>query len=528
MGQERKRIRAQAASIRAKNVRTFWISELARRLGIEGDTAHDIATDIHDYLSQNNVLRELGTISLPVIAGRKYNAKRDASTLPRREAAVQLIAKDDADILEEYGNSAMLTARMARIIEDAYWADGIFNGPLLALLFPLSLRTLRSRLRKLWAQGATLPLCGTSHRYRKQWINLRPVLAIRRYLQGEKSDAIRRSLLISHAQWSCWWDQFSWVYHYREGEDDSQSLAAKMKYPEPLIAEWLDLIRELEQPEEFSDQRLMQLIASEPYEDSHGSSTPLTTRYLFHRYELPESTAQEILQMVRDFIADIAEKGNGQVVHFAACSQVYSSQSLFDSELCAVFLNYITDDDWERVDLQRPTGLRTERLKRLITEAYLQNSALALPDTAFLLGMSTDAVSNVLRNEEDTSLLIRGRVTILEPALHRAEEVIRMFCEEELDLEQICEKTGFERSRIKQYLRRFCQVVSLKRDGVEVSEVARRVGISPRAAQYCANLCDRLSEQMEGEKIQEQAFNRLKSRFSDELLQTQQDQKEPV
>ncbi len=513
MAGDRKRIRTQAASIRAKNARTFWVSELRRRLGIDGEMGESIASTIHNHLQERDVLRHLGTITLPVIAGRKYNAKRNSSSLPRRDVAVQLIADEDVEVLEEFGNSAMLTARMARIIEDAYWDDGIFNGPLLALLFPLSLRTLRSRLRKLWAQGATLPLCGTSQQYRRQWRNLRPVLAMRRYLRGEEPEEIRRSLLISHARWSRWWDRFHRLYEEVRSKHSPERLAAQPEYPAPLVEEWLGLIDEIRRGNGFSQQRLMQLQES-TYVQQTGYAAPLTVRYLTHRYDLDRTTAQQITRLAREFAADVQAKERGQIVHFAVCSQVSSSHSLKESRLCAVFLNYLTNEDWGRVDLQRPTGLRCQRLKRLIGEAYLQNSALSLPDVAHLLGMSTDAVSNVLRDEEETSLLIRGRVTILEPTLDRAERVIRLYCEEGLDLDQISSTTGYDRRHIEKYLRRFCHVVSLKRAGHDVTEVARRAGISPRAAQYCARLCDRLSRELADEHAEEKAFQRLQANFS--------------
>ncbi len=208
----RQRIKYQASSVKAKSLGSFLTAEIRRRREMPLEEARLVASDALSYVERYGLKRGVGVIEMPLISGCLYNARRGRENQPEKMVSLTLLSEDDADVLSEFGNVAMQTSRMARVMEEAFEQDATFDGKRLCLLFPLSLRALRNRLKDLWDQGALLPLSGTSNVYRDKWRALRGVLAVERYLNGEPLKDIRQSLLVSASQWLRWWSGFRIVW----------------------------------------------------------------------------------------------------------------------------------------------------------------------------------------------------------------------------------------------------------------------------------------------------------------------------
>jgi hypothetical protein len=103
----------------------------------------------------------------------------------------------------------------------------------------LNVSAIRERLTKLIEQGAFLPLAGTTKETRAKFKAPRVVLAVKRYLDGEKLVEIRKSLCVSQNRWRQWWNSFRKVAKL-QGEDVS-FIAGDISQPPCLVESWLEL-----------------------------------------------------------------------------------------------------------------------------------------------------------------------------------------------------------------------------------------------------------------------------------------------
>jgi Protein of unknown function (DUF1670). len=204
----RQRIRTEAASVEAKTLFDYLASEIRRSREVCADEAALIAKDAMKYLNGHLGMRELGQIEFPAVVAEGGHFRRARRDQDERMVRLTVIEDDDASVLSEFGMSLMVTGRMARVIEEAHYQGYMLDANRLCVLFPLNVTAIRARLGALIDQGAMLPLAGMSRSTREKFEAPRPVLAVKRYLQGEKVQDIRRSLVVSRGKWREWWVSF--------------------------------------------------------------------------------------------------------------------------------------------------------------------------------------------------------------------------------------------------------------------------------------------------------------------------------
>ena len=484
----RQRIKAQSSSVESKDLRAF----LAHRIlcqsgaGMSREQALAVAADAVLYLQGQKGGADLGSINFSLIQGRDYNAKRNVDDQPEKMCRLQLIAADDVEVLREFGNVAMLTARMARVMEDACKQDAVFDGRRLALLFPLSLRALRERLKRLWGMGADLPLAGASRAYREQWRAARGVLAVQCYLTGVPLYHIRRNLVFSQHLWRQWWSAFLEVLDRQT--EDVDVLMQDLVQPRCLVRGWLNLAQNLPSTG-IVRERLEDAVtpASKCPEDLAGSDA--FVRCLRETHQYSRSAAERLLADL-DTLADQCGPGgrtDGQILYFGVCSSVPPARPLTEARLRPVYLDYLESGDRSLVDVQSPMKLRTQRIKRIVTGAYEQGAPLSVPDVAYVMGLSTDAVSRVLKQHKDVLLLTRGRVADTEPMLECAEDIVQMFFSG-CTMMQIRQHTGRSRDLVERHLNHFARVASCVDKGMSPAEIGLALELSPRMVERCVSL----------------------------------------
>lgn len=122
-----------------------------------------IAGDAWSYLKDHLGLKQLGTIEMPaVLDTEEAYFRRSKSAQNEKLIQLPLIEDDDADLLSEFEVRAMVTGRIARVIEAAFYQGALLDYNRLCVLFPLNVTAIRERLKLLFEQGVTLPLCGTT------------------------------------------------------------------------------------------------------------------------------------------------------------------------------------------------------------------------------------------------------------------------------------------------------------------------------------------------------------------------------
>ena len=484
----RQRIKAQASSVESKDLRAFLAYRILSQAGTEmsREKALAVAADAAGYLEGQKGGADLGSINVPLIKGRDYNAKRSADDQPEKMARLQFLAADDVEVLREFGNVAMLTARMARVMEDACRQDAVFDGRRLALLFPLSLRALRERLKRLWALGADLPLAGASRAYREQWRVPRGVLAVQCYLTGLPLYHVRRNLVFSQALWGQWWPAFLEVLERQT--EDVQVLMQDLAQPRCLVRGWLNLAQNLPSTG-IMRERLNHAATPESICQEDLAGPDAFSRCLRETHQYTPSAADRLLADLNTLADQFGPGGreDGQILYFGVCSSEPPARPLTEARLCPVYLDYVESGDRSLVDVQSPGTLRTERIRRIVIGAYEQGAPLSIPDVAYVLGLSTDAVSTVLKQQKDVLLLTRGRVADTEPMLECAEDIVQMFFSG-CTMTQIRQHTGRSRDLVERHLNHFARVASCVDRGMSPAKTGLALELSPRMVQRCISL----------------------------------------
>lgn len=214
----RHRLKSEAASVKAKTLFDYLVSQVKARREVSFDEAVLIAGDAWQYLNNYLGMKQLGTLEFPAVVdeGDAY-FRRSRIQQNEKLVCLTILEDDDADLLAEFGVRTMVTGRMARVIEEAYHQGALLDFNRLCLLFPLNVSAIRERLMILIDQGAALPLAGMTKQTRAKFKAPRAVLAMERYLQGEKLVEIRKSLCISQNQWRQWWNSFRKVIKLQGG-----------------------------------------------------------------------------------------------------------------------------------------------------------------------------------------------------------------------------------------------------------------------------------------------------------------------
>jgi hypothetical protein len=142
----------------AKSFQGHLVSEIRSRREVPREEAELIARDALIYLSEHLGFQGFGRISFPAIDGVNSHYHKSRENQGEKLVTLTIVADEDAALLKTGGLELLQTARIARVIEEAYAQGSLLDFPRLCLLFPLSARAIRARLHKLWQQGAALTI----------------------------------------------------------------------------------------------------------------------------------------------------------------------------------------------------------------------------------------------------------------------------------------------------------------------------------------------------------------------------------
>jgi len=485
----RQRIISQAHSVQAKTLLSHLASEIRSKKEVSSDEAALISIDALRYVESRMSLGP-GQIEIPLIEGLNSHFRRPRSEQAEKKGRLTVIAEEDALLLEEFGTRVMQQGRLARFIEEAYSQDALLDGNRLCLLMPLTLVALRERLKPLWQQGVILPLSGLTKQTREQMTTYRPVLAIKRYLQGEDLTQIRRNLAVSRLTWNQWWQGFQETAV--AVKENPAELVAVTGFPAHVISGWQEAYRALKTTG-TAKERLGKIetrkVSISPADEEDRLYDRLTGDHGYTR-----AMANHFMQELRDLSIRLKSSGRtpGQIITFGVASDEPPGRSLAEASLNLVCLDYITFDDWSLINRTSANELKWQRLERLCTQAYEQGAALSLPDLAHLLGISVDGVQNIIKKHDQVVLPTRGRVADMGSTLSHAEKIISLYMDGYTETE-IKQRTGHSYDSIERYIYDFARVVCLKERGMPLPLIRQALSMSRRVVTRYLELYERFN-----------------------------------
>jgi hypothetical protein len=486
----RQRIINQARSVQAKTLLNHMASEIRARREISTEEAQLIALDALRYLEKELLILSPGQVEMPLIEGLTSHFRQPRSGQAEKMVNLTILSDEDAQLLEEFGTRVMQQNRLARLIEEAYLKEAMLDGNRLCLLMPLTLVALRERLKPLWEMGVTLPLAGLTKKTRAKMNTHRPVLAIKRYLEGEELKQIRLELAISKLSWSKWWQSFQETVLF--DNEKSETLADHLDLPTYIISGFKEIYSTLKDSP-FLKERLGKLKATTKTLDTIDEQDRLEKKLLSdHGYSL--ASAKLFMQELRDLALSLKQSGRqpGQIITFGVAADEPPGRSLSEAHLKLVRLDYISADDWSLVMRTSAADLKWQRLMRLCTQSYEQGVALSLADLAHLLGISVDGVQKSIKKHDDVILPTRGRVADMGSTLSHSEKIISLYMDGYTETE-IKRRTGHSYDSIERYIFDFARVTCLQERGMPVNLIRQALSMSKRVVTKYLELYERFN-----------------------------------
>ncbi|CEP68892.1 Protein of unknown function DUF1670 [Moorella glycerini] len=481
----RRRILTQAASLEAKGLFNYLVSEIRTRREVPLEEAVLAARDVLEYLERNLLTRTLGQIIFPAISGRENHKKSSRSNQPEKLVSLTVVAEEDIELMAEFGTVALQRGRLARLVEEAYAQDAILDTPRLCVLFPQTHRGIRAILQSFWQQGVLLPVAGMKKENRQLMRNLRAALAIDRYLSGEDLTALRKDLAISTSRWQRWWQGFKELVQNRD--QPLAELARLLGEPPELLEAWWEIWTKHREKDPGIATRLG--LDQEALRQPGTGSRQAFAELLRRRHGYSPAAVEQFLDELAELASRLnrQERAPGAIVYQAVSDREPAGKKLSQCELKAVVLDYVTPEDWELVNRDNAEALKWTRLLRLATQARAQGATLNQPDLALLLGLSTKSIQTLLKEHPGVVVPTRGMVADMGPALSHTDKIIRLYMDGYTETE-IVRRTGHSYEAIENYLLDFARVTYLLERGLPVPAIRKVLGCSRRLVEKYVNL----------------------------------------
>jgi len=459
----RQRILTQASSLESKGLLNYLIGEIKYRREVSLEEAVLIARDVQHYLKTEHLTRDAGQIIFPCIEGRDTYQKRSREQQQEKEITLSVIDAEDIELMSEFGITVMQRGRLARIIEEAYFQDAILDGPRCLLFILESHRGIRAHLKHFWQQGVILPLAGMNTENRQLMQILRPVLAIKQYLEGKELYQLRKDLAISYSRWQKLWHDFKEL-----------GSTATLEQLSSRTAQPLEVLKALQDLFIQHRQTLEERIGETKKTDSTSFYQLLRTR---HGYS--DAAAKQFIDDLHELAGHLnrREQNNNQIIYNAVSDQEPAGKKLSECRLQAVALDYIDTKDLDLLDRESAKQLRWARLLRYATQARHQGAVLTQPDLALLLGISTEAIQTLLKEHPDVIVPTRGMVADMGPALSHADKIINLFMNGYTETE-IVRRTGHSYGSVENYILSYAKVVYLLQKGMPAPAIRKALGFS--------------------------------------------------
>jgi len=377
----------------------------------------------------------------------------------------------------------MQLARLARVIEEAYYQDAIFPLEQLSVFLNLSIRAIRRRLASWWDKKIIMPICGQNISTRNNCNVLRPVYAVRKHLIGQSPEVTRNFLALTTSQYNDYLLGFAKVSKaIRSGE--SYELLAKLEhYPLELLKQWAKLYEEVNSTcptliDELLEQFKFKLSFSQESKASNSKEQLLFDLQSLHNFSPSKAEAYIFSLDEHCHLLSNISRSPLEVVYYAVSSEEPACRPLNDCNLLPVKISYI-DFDTDMTGRDRVREMKWIKLLRYATQTRKQGALLTNCDLAFLLGIDPDVVSALIKEHPNTFVPTRGNIADIGTKLTHVEKIISLFMEGYTETE-IMLRTGHSRESVENYISTFCITAGLLERGVSVPLIRQATKRSKR------------------------------------------------
>lgn len=484
----RQKLISHVDSVAVKTVYAWLLHQTRERFGVAAGEAEQVAQKGYLLLTRTLVRRSEEQILFPALAGREVHQKRHARELPRQEVVLTPWSHDDLEVHREFGLKALQNARLARLIEEAYWQDSSLSASMLCFLTNITAKSIRGRLIPLWEAGIRLPVAGMAKKYRQSQL-FRATAALERFLAGAKPSTIRQQFWLSLTTWQQYQVDFLHVAQLATSGLDTGTIGRRLSLHPHLVAELQDLERRTGGAAQLAKLLPGRLVTAAPLPLTGGDPRTLFLDELQSQHRFSPAKAHSYLALLEEIAADnlAQDRPSESVVYYAVAEHEPPGKALNECGLVPVQLAYFTAGDLAVTSLDANSELKWQRLLRFTTQARTQGALLTQPDLAFLLGVHPGVIQRLMKEHDRVVLPTRGNIADMGPGLTHAAKIIELYLQGYTETE-IVRRTGHSYASIENYLLTFAKVVGLVDRGMPLPLVRKTTGCSMKLVEKHAAL----------------------------------------
>jgi len=461
----RQRLKYQVASVQKKTLENLLAVRFKTELGLSETETRLLSEHVGSWISTQPEQRAPNQINLEASKGkdsfaRRYHAPTKIKLTP--------FTAEDLDLELEFGLPVMQLGRILRLIEEAYQQDALLSGKQLTCLCNITPTSLRSRLKEVRQAGLWAPLKGLSRTDRELGGQFRSTLALKAYLNQDRSLVnIRRKLAISRHRFSDYLSRFS--------DFVKPVLQKQQQASTPEEAQWEGLI------EAIPEKQLAELLNDYRLAPKPGAPDSFWSQ-VKNDFALSPVKLRAIKETVAEIMNTLAlERSDGEIIYWAISSSEPAGKPLEACQLVPVTLSLYEPEDIPPVhvdrDFNRLSELKLNKVLRLTAGAKYGGGYLTYADLSYLLGLHPEAISRLVKANPGVVIPLRGAECDIGRGVTHRQKIIRLYLEMHTETE-IVSRTGHSYEAVADYIKEFATIYVLKERGMPSALIRRVTGRS--------------------------------------------------
>lgn len=458
----RKGLKYRVASARCKTLEALLSIKFRDELGMSETEARLLGNRIGKWVYLRPDIRGPNQIIFEASKGRASFARRYNSTNEIKLTAYDI---EDLDLALEFGLYAFQTARLLRMVEEAYSQDSLLSAKQLTLLLTITPTALRKKIKSLKDEGIFVPIKGMGKEDRKRQSLFRSTWALSKYLQDTALADIRKKAGLTKERFRNIYCSFIEIAKGGVPVEDEEDL------------QWLNLVKTI--PRTKLDE--LKTITS-PLRGALGWNEFSAT--LKRDFNFSPIKLVAIKEEVDQIISSLTQKRRpGDVIYWAVSAGEPAGKPLEEAKLVATTLTFydpldMPGKDTNR-DINRVSDIKFKKAVRLAAQAKAAGAYLTYADLGYLLGIHSEAISRLIKANPSVVVPLRGQSCDIGQGITHRKKIISLYLEMHTETE-IASRTGHSYESIENYINEFANVYVLYSRGMPLALIRRVTGRSTR------------------------------------------------
>lgn len=406
----------RVASAKVKTLESLLAIKFSGELGMSETESRLLGDSIGKWILSGPDLRGPNQIIFEASKGKNSFSRRYNTV-----GKIKLTPYDieDLDLELEFGLSTSQTAKIMRMIEEAYVQDASLSAKQLTLLCTITPTSLRKKLKNLRELGVFVPVKGISLEDRAKKTLFRSTFVMAKYLEETPIAQTRQKLGISAQRFRNIYSSFTEVAklaaggRFATGDDEELQWASLATHSAKKLIEKL---KETISP-----------IRGKCSWDIFGSR-------LVKDFNLSPIKLLAIKEAVEEILSTLLnDRANGDIIYWAISASEPAGKPLEMSKLVPTVLTLYDPSDMPTAlanrDISRVSDIKFKKALRLATQAKACGAYLTYADLGYLLGIHPVAISRLIKANPKIAVPLRGASCDIGCGITHRRNIIKLYLE---------------------------------------------------------------------------------------------------